>query len=365
MNTVTMRDIAEAVGVDPSTVSRVLGNKAAEGGISLELADRIFRKAVEMRYLPNHHARAVRTGRSGCVALLLSTIEGRSYLPRRLLDGIHDQLANSNQHLTVAKVPDEKLQQSEYVPAMLRTVMSDGLLINYTHHVPNYLVRMVEDRGIPAIWINTSRDADCVYPQNAAAATQATRRLLEMGHRDIAFLDLCISNTELADYHISSHDRQRGYESAMRAASLTPRTIRATHACITIDAERSFLLSWLKRREQRPTAIICYAAIFLPSLLWAANELEILIPRDLSLITFGSEDYQNLRLPVDAMIEPDYVMGTSAVDLLQRKIASPQDRFPALAPPFSQLKHGSVGYGPYSGNSSTRTDVMHSVVAAT
>src|SRR5579875_1530432 len=98
MSRVTLRDIAENVGVDRSTVSRVLSNKAAEGGISVELADRILRKAREMRYLPNASARAIRTGRFGCAALMLSTVEGRSYLPRRLLDGIHDELASSEQH---------------------------------------------------------------------------------------------------------------------------------------------------------------------------------------------------------------------------------------------------------------------------
>src|SRR4051812_25654694 len=136
MARVTLQDIAAHVGVDRSTVSRVLSNKAAEGGISSDLAQRIFSKARELNYIPNTSARAVRMGRFNCAALLMSTDAGRSYLPSHMLDGIHDELAAEDMHLTVAKVPDEKLNNEDHVPKILRTLMADGVLINYTHHLP-------------------------------------------------------------------------------------------------------------------------------------------------------------------------------------------------------------------------------------
>lgn len=341
MSRVTLRDIAEHVGVDRSTVSRVLSNKAAEGGISVELAGRILQKAREMRYLPNASARAMRTGRFNCAALLLSTVEGRSYLPRRLLEGIHDELAAADQHLMIAKVPDEKLQQSEYVPTMLRTLMSDGLLINYTHHLPEYLVQMVDQRSLPAVWINTRRPFDAVYPQNEAAAEAITRRLIQMGHRRIAFLDLCIADRDVAGYHPSNHDRQAGYERAMRSAGLQPQTVRGPSRCTTMEAERSFLAGWL-RRGNAPTAIIGYATIFLPSLLWAAAEAGLNVPNDLSIVSFASEEFHLQRMPIDAVIEPDYQMGIEAVRLLQQKIQSPKTMFPMVSPSFTMLVQGSV-----------------------
>src|SRR5207248_982936 len=63
MGRVTLQDIAARVGVDRSTVSRVLSNKAAEGGISSELAQRIFREAQDLNYIPNTSARAIRMRR--------------------------------------------------------------------------------------------------------------------------------------------------------------------------------------------------------------------------------------------------------------------------------------------------------------
>src|SRR4051794_14535986 len=191
MTRVTLADIAAQVGVDRSTVSRVLANKAAEGGISVELAGRISAAARELNYAPNTVARAVREGRFNCAALLMSTVEGRSYLPSRLLDGIHDGLAEKDMHVTVAKVPDEKLNDFNYVPKILRTLMADGLLINYTHHLPEHLVNILSQRQLPAVWMNTRRETNAVYPRNFEAAEEMTRRLLKLGHTRIAYLDLC------------------------------------------------------------------------------------------------------------------------------------------------------------------------------
>src|SRR3982751_6196015 len=185
MSRITLQDIASHVGVDRSTVSRVLSNKAAEGGISIELANRIILKARELNYIPNTSARAIRMGRFNCAALLMSTDSGRSYLPSRLLDGIHDGLAASDLHLTVAKVPDEKLNSEDYVPKILRTLMSDGLLVNYTHHLPEHLVEIVEQRQLPAVWINSKQPHDAIYPNNRRGAMLATERLLNLGHKKI------------------------------------------------------------------------------------------------------------------------------------------------------------------------------------
>ena len=70
-----------------------------------------------------------------------------------------------------------------YVPKILRTLMADGLLINYTNHLPEHLVDIVSQQRLPAVWINTRRENSAVYPRNFEAARSLTNRLLELGHR--------------------------------------------------------------------------------------------------------------------------------------------------------------------------------------
>jgi LacI family transcriptional regulator len=322
MSRVTLRDIAAHVGVDRSTVSRVLANKAAEGGISIELAERILVKARELNYIPNSSARAIRMGRFNCGALLMSTESGRSYLPSRLLDGIHDELAAADMHLTVAKVPDVKLNSESYVPKILRTLMADGLLINYTHHLPEHLVDIVDERQVPAVWINTRRPTDAVYPRNFEAARDATRRLMDLGHRNIAYLDLCHGRETVASAHFSAIDRAAGYDDAMRRAGLQPWHVRPEQDCRDFEAEFNFARDFLAR-DDRPTALLCYFMVFTPALQFAAAQVGLRIPQDLSVITFAAEEDREHNGRCSAMLEPHYLMGLEAVRALRQKIDSP------------------------------------------
>jgi len=300
----------------------VLSNKAAEGGISLELANKIILKARELNYIPNTSARAIRMGRFNCAALLMSTDAGRSYLPSRLLDGIHDQLAAADMHLTVAKVPDAKLNSETYVPKILRSLMADGLLINYTMHLPEHLVEMVEQRQLPAIWINTQRRHDAVFPHNREAAKLATQRLLAAGHRRIAYVDLCHGAGSVATDHFSTTERLAGYSEAMREVGLSPWEIRPEESLLDFEAETAFATQML-RRPDRPTALLCYFAIFVPAVLRAAVETGLRVPQDLSIVTFAAQDFREQGLTVSAMIEPHYRMGQEAVRALTAKIEQP------------------------------------------
>lgn len=340
MSRVTLQDIASRVGVDRSTVSRVLANKAAEGGISRELEQKILAKARQLNYIPNTSARAIRMGRFHCAALLLSTEAGRSYLPSRLLDGIHDELAAADMHLTVAKMPDEKLNSPTYVPKILRSLMADGLLINYTMHLPEHLVEMVDQRQLPAIWINTPREHDTVYPRNYEAALAATGRLLALGHRRIAYIDLCHGRLDVDAAHVTARERYAGYADSMRRGGLEPCELRADEPCLDCDAEMRFARELLKRSD-RPTALVCYFSIFVPALLRGAWEVGLRVPRDLSIVTFAPENHNEQRLTVSAMVEPHYLMGQQAVRALHEKIERPLESVAAIRPEFVWQEMGT------------------------
>lgn len=340
MSRVTLQDIASSVGVDRSTVSRVLGNKAQQGGIGSATAERIFTAAREMNYIPNASASAVRSGQFGCAALMMSTDSGLSYLPARLLDGIHDQLADHDMHLSLAKVPDDKLSDDTYLPKALRTLMSDGLLINYTHHLPPHLMRSVAEHHLPAVWVNRREPFDTVYSRNIEAARAATERLLAMGHTRVAYVDLCHGSMQAGDAHFSVADRLRGYASAMIDAGLAPREVRPDSTCVTPDQEAAFARVLLAGPD-RPTAVVCYFAVFVPALLRAAADLGLRVPADLSVVAFAAEDWRGQGVSTSAMVEPHYRMGRAAVRMLRKRIASPDEPVASRAYDFDWLDLGT------------------------
>jgi len=132
----TLKVIAEAAGVSIPVVSQVLNSKGQR--FRPETRRRVRQAAERLGYRPNNSARAMATGRLGCAALVLSTQGYRSTLPAELLRGIDEELARHNMHLTIARLPDEKLTREGYVPKILREWLSDGLLINYTSDIPDH-----------------------------------------------------------------------------------------------------------------------------------------------------------------------------------------------------------------------------------
>jgi len=78
---VTLRTVAERVGLAPCTVSAVLNNSPAAQGIPQPTKDRVLRAAAELRYRPNLNARSLRTKRTQLVALLAADL-GNAQLAR-------------------------------------------------------------------------------------------------------------------------------------------------------------------------------------------------------------------------------------------------------------------------------------------
>lgn len=320
--TPTQKAIAERAGVDRSLVSRVLGGRMGNTSIRPDVEERIRAAAEELGYFPNLAAQAVKTGRFNTVALLLSTDPERSYLPIGIINGMHDVLAEQGIHLTVTRVPDAKLNDVEYVPGILNTLMCDGIIINYTHHLPEHLLELLERHHLPAVWVNTLRDSDVVYPDNLAAARRATERLLKLGHKRIVYLDRSYSESERSVVHFSVRDRLAGYREAMTAAGLEP--IEYTSSFSWEDGtETTDDYAWLSA-DDGPTAVITQWICYVPHLLrkiWTSGRS---IPRDISVVSFTGESVATSSLKfVSSMVEPECELGGQAAKMLLNKISAP------------------------------------------
>ncbi len=268
----------------------------------------------------------MRTGKFGCVALLLSTEYGRNTLPGRLLDGIHDALAGSEYHLMLTRLPDETLTSEGFVPRILREWMSDGLLINYTDHIPRRMLELIEEHSVPSVWINTKLNADCIRPDDFDAGRRAAGLLIDLGHRDVAYVDCGHYRAELATAHYSAADRLAGYEAAVRDAALRPRLL-GDRSLLEGDVREEWsalFAGWLKAAD-RPTAAVTYSVHEAYPLLCAAREAGLAVPADLSIVTIADErvDVAGVRLPT--LVIPQCDLGRRAAEMILQKVSNPSE----------------------------------------
>jgi len=311
----SIKTIAEQCQVSRQAVSNALTGK---GRLAPQTRQRILEVAREVGYRPNSIARTMQSGRFGSVALLMGTNGGSNWLPDALLAGIHDELARHDYHLTLARLPDEKLVSEGFVPKLLREWACDGVLINYIYDVPTRLINLIADYKIPSIWLNLRRDADCVHPADVDAAYDATRHLLSLQHRKIAFVDYTSGGAAL---HYSVQDRRTGYAAAMQQAGCKTHIIENKQA---VPPEELIALSrqWLGQ-TQRPTAVLAYSEAETVSVTQAALSLGLKIPEDLSLLTFHWGGVVLMTMQTHYMYLPEYQMGEAAVQMLLQKIESP------------------------------------------
>jgi LacI family transcriptional regulator len=328
---VTLSDIARQVGASKMTVSQAL---RGTGRVGSQTRQRILSAAQQLGYRPNAAAHAISTGRFGCVALLLSTRgHGRSTLPEHLLGGIDGALSEHDLHLTIARLPDDKLTSEGVVPKILRQWMADGLLVNYNDKIPQRMMELIDGYNLPAVWLNAKRPYDCVHPDDFGAGRMLVEHLLKLGHRNILYVDLSHPASVMDEVHYSARDRLAGCRTAMEAAGLP------LHICQRpqyVDREeRQAIARHLLTQPDRPTAVIGYSDVSYVAM--AAAELGIRMPQDLQLAAFADSEAHVGGVAVLTAVVPQAEMGRAAVETLIQKIADPSTRHPCRAIPYAAI----------------------------
>jgi LacI family transcriptional regulator len=322
---VTTRDIARIVGVSQPVVSKVLNGGNGNVGASAKTCARVLKAARDLGYRSNTAARAMRTGRFGCAALLLGTHQSKSAMPMSLFHGLVDALAKHGMHLVAAKLPDAKLVATGVVPQLLTELFADGLLINYNAKIPAALIKLIQSYRLPAVWINSVHPVDCVYPDDQAAGRGLTEMLLGAGHRRVVFL-----NSD-GTWHYSAAARRQGYVEAMTAAGVAPDVVEIHNR--STDEERHALVKALLDRAPRPLAVVCYTPRVCELLCGKAAARGWAMPSDLAVATFSADPFVWRDQSIPTMLLPEREIGAAAVAMLLKKIAKPDEAQPPQAVP--------------------------------
>ncbi|BAM03111.1 LacI family DNA-binding transcriptional regulator [Phycisphaera mikurensis] len=310
---ITQRQLATELGVSQMAVSFALNDKP---GVNAETRQRILDAATAAGYRPNAAARATRSGSTRNVELILGLHEGVSRIPTGLLEGVEQALTLHDLHLSLSRLPDEKLVEDGFLPRVVREVAADGLLINYTHFFPTELLALIRRHRIPAVWLNAPVEEGCVRPDDHAAGRMAAEHLLELGHRDPALFFVS------APEHHSGEHRRLGFEEAVAAAGGTPRvTVEASRPYreirrdLATDERLAYTQRWLARAD-RPTAVVGYSHAESTMLLIAAARLGLRVPEDLSIVSIADEITPFLGTPLTTVVLPWAAIGRTAVELL-------------------------------------------------
>lgn len=206
---VTLEQVAQAAGVSPSTVSRILNGTA---GVSPAKQAAVQAAIERLGFRPNPVARGLAGGRTYSIGVLTQTISSPFY--GEALHGIEDTLEREGY---IPMFVSGHWQESEERKAveLLLTRRVDGLIVLAGRMSGPALQACAQ--GVPLVLVGGTVQGSrtvCLNFDNRAGGLLATRHLIELGHRRIAFI-----GGDSA--HDDALERERGYRDALLEAGLT------------------------------------------------------------------------------------------------------------------------------------------------
>jgi LacI family transcriptional regulator len=306
---VTIMDVAQEAGVSYATVSRVVNNK---GYIKPETRERVMRAVTRLGYVVNQQARSLASGRSQVVGLLVPGLE-TAYIGE-IIRGIDEELVGASYDLMLYTAHRRRTRESAYV-ATLTQGMADGLLLVLPRD-PGAYIETLRRRGFPYVLIDHQGVDDAgpaVGATNRQGGYDATRHLIELGHRRVGFitgsLDLGCSNDRLAGYHSALTEFGLPVESGLvREGDFTqPAGFRAARELLALP--------------EPPSAIFASNDLMAFGTMEAARVRGLRIPEDISIIGFDDiPQALHVHPPLTTVRQPLEQMGRLAARMLLRQI---------------------------------------------
>jgi DNA-binding LacI/PurR family transcriptional regulator len=268
---ITMRDVADAVGVSKQTISAVINGKP---GITDETKRRVLAACEQLSYHVDLVARSLATGRTGSVALVVSDIS--SPFIGRLSVLAEDFSRSRGYGLVIYNTHDDPERESAYFRAAVQRRVDGVVFISATDSPAG--LDSLQEAGIPYVAIDrvpVPYDGPAVILDNASAGRLAGEYLLDLGHRRMAY----ISGPEQV---LMARQRLNGFREAFEARD--PGVILQIEPAQSWEYDDGYRAMQRILAKDHPTAIFAAADVLAIGAVRAIHEAGLTVPGDISII---------------------------------------------------------------------------------
>jgi Transcriptional regulators len=313
---ITAQDVARLAGVSQSAVSRVFTPGAS---VSKSTVEKVRSAADKLGYRPDALARAMITGRSRIIGLVVAYLENQFY--PLAIEKLSRALQQRGYHVLIFMAENATENVSEVVRELI-DYRVDGI-ITASVSMSNELTGRLASQGIPAVNFNRGQQdprLTDITSDNLAGGRRATEYLIAAGHRRIAHIMGWQGSS-------TGRDRAEGFRQAMTAAGLEPAAMidGMYDRAATIRATRAMF-----DRPDRPDALF----VGNDHMAFAAMDelrfgLGLRVPEDVSVIGYDdvpmaawpAYDLTTIRQPVNRMVTAtvDAILGMIEGEIAPQK----------------------------------------------
>ncbi len=304
---VSITDLATALGVSVSTISRALSNHPS---ISDATKKRVMKLAKELNYHPNHMAAGLRKGRSNMLGVLVPHIDGHFFT--MVVKGIETVATKAGFNILICQSNEDVAHERKNIETLINAQV-EGILVSLSRTTRDFKhFDKASKRDMPLVFFDRildGRDVNAVVIDDRAGAYQSTAHLLAQGCRRIAHF--------AGPQHLNIYkNRLQGYLDALREHGV-PYDEDLLFICDMRLEDGIRGMEQLLKLPVRPDAVFSSSDFSAVGALQVLKKRGLRVPQDVALTGFSNEMFTSFTEPllttVDQRCEQ---MGQAAVRLL-------------------------------------------------
>lgn len=315
----TLRDLAEHLNINISTVSRALSENSSEM-ISPDVVKRVRQAASEMGYTQNAAAYALKVGSTKTIGIIIPDLMNPMFPP--IIRGIQSVLGQYGYTAFLAYSENNKGTAHTEVERLVNRGV-DGIIYAAAFRTDS-VVDLCKSQGVPLVLVNRvvdKGDVDTVKVDDSLGIKMTVDHLLDLGHRKIGFV-AGPKNISVSFIRLSAFTRTM----AEHGLEVEPHRIVEAHA-LSEDAGEKAMSVFLGQNPDA-TAIIASNDLIALGCFTALTQFGYTCPESLSIVGFNNMPFLDwFATPLTTVSIPHFQMGERSADLLLKRIKSEGDDY--------------------------------------
>ena len=315
----TIKDIADKLGISPSTVSRALKDHP---DIGIETKKAVRELAIELNYRPNAMAISLRNSKSNIIGVVIPEIVHHFF--SSVISGIEDVAYDAGYQVMVCQSNESYLREVKNTQALLLTRI-EGLLVSVSKETRDFNhLKNLQNLNIPIVFFDRAineMETDKVIVDDFEGAYKVVSHLISMGYKRIAHMG---TEPEL----LIGRNRLNGYLKALKDHNLQIDD-KLIVRCDNYQAAQ-LMTKRLIYELRPPDAIFAVNDITAVGALQTIKECKIKVPEEIGIAGFGNGIYSMFTDPAITTVEQNgYKMGKIAMTMLLDRLIR-HDNYPPI-----------------------------------
>ena len=311
MNTVTLKDIADQLGLSVTTVSRAL---SGNGRVKKETTDKVVELAEKSNYMVNSLARSLRLSDTRSIGIVVPDISNNFF--SNVIKGAQEVCHERGYMLMVCNSDENAHYEEEALKTLLEKQVS-GLIVASVGSCPKIFSRYPKNR-LPVVYIDNvptgAENYDLVSIDNYTAALEFTRSVISRGYREIGMIAGPRKQS-------SGLMRYKGFVQALmdEGVELVPEWIVESEFSLESGYEN---MKKILSGGKMPRAMLFANNKLAYGAVKASLEAGLRIPEDMAVVSFDAFDHTGLVTPqIVSLNQPAEEIGRRACERIVEKLS--------------------------------------------